>query len=206
MSKANADAILSKVVPVVVPFLNWQQAAVMVEHSRRGEESAFFLGKFQEYFDRIQSMPKSYEQDGKGDAATVYLHYFLSGSDWYILERDQDGAGTEQAFGFTILNGDTEMAELGYICIDEITRAGAELDIHWTPQELRAVKIAAGIPVADKDDEKPWVCVANPGEADEEILSGHDSFAEAVEALPPREEQKADVMKRAEDGTLTTEF
>ena len=49
----------------------------------------------------------------------MHLHYFRAGSDWYITEKDMEGAGTRQAFGYAVLNGDTQNAELGYIDIGE---------------------------------------------------------------------------------------
>ena len=93
----------------------------------------------------IAAMPVSYEQDGKGEEATAFLHYFNAGSDWYISEKDADG-GVDQAFGLAILNGDTDNAELGYISIRELVANGVELDLHFSPatlSELKAAKAAA---------------------------------------------------------------
>lgn len=95
--------------------------------------------------ERINTMPQTYDQDGKADQATVYLHYFFGGSDWYITEKDKEGPGTTQAFGFAILNGDLEMAELGYISIEEITEIGGELDMYFDPCTLAEVKAKHGI-------------------------------------------------------------
>ena len=93
----------------------------------------------------IASAPVTYEQDGKGDDAIVYLHYFFGGCDWYITEKDVDG-GVQQAFGYAVLFGDKENAELGYICITEIIQCGAELDLYFTPcplAEIKLIKVAA---------------------------------------------------------------
>ncbi|HXD08175.1 MAG TPA: hypothetical protein VN680_19275 [Burkholderiaceae bacterium] len=89
--------------------------------------------------DRIDAMPRSYETDGQGGAALVVLHYFNPGCDWYITEKDVGGVGTMQAFGWAILNGDTECAELGYISIAELVRFGCELDLHWRERPLAEV-------------------------------------------------------------------
>lgn len=51
------------------------------------------------------------------------LHYFNPTSDWYISELHKDGS----AFGYTVLNGDTENAEWGYIDIEELFSAHEEL-------------------------------------------------------------------------------
>lgn len=105
-----------------------------------GEEGAYFMEKLIEFDERVSSMPVTYAQRNKGDEAIAYLHYFVGGSDWYITEKDMDG-GVIQAFGYAILNGDDEMAELGYINIVEITRlCGAELDLHFTPCALAEIK------------------------------------------------------------------
>lgn len=121
------------------PFVSRQQYQVMLDLSRSGEEQRFFQEKLLEFGSRVASMPKTWEQDGKGDEAVVYLHYFRGGSDWYITEKDVDG-GIEQAFGYTVLNGDTENAELGYISIAELTECGVDLDLHFEPRALREVK------------------------------------------------------------------
>ena len=94
----------------------------------------------------IASTPVTYEQDGKGDDAIVYLHYFFGGCKRLcITEKDIDG-GVQQAFGYAVLFGDKENAELGYICITEITQYGAELDLYFTScplAEIKLIKIAA---------------------------------------------------------------
>ena len=123
---------------VVEPFLSTQQFFTMSELSR-GQEGDWFEQMFIEQAHRINTMPKTYEQDGLGGQAVVHLHYFLGSSDWYILEKDVEG-GIEQAFGLAILNGDVECAELGYISIEEITRCGAELDLHFHPVTLQDIK------------------------------------------------------------------
>lgn len=122
----------------VRPFLSRNQLAFMLEGCR-GEEHAFFLTVFTSLSERIAAMPQTYEQDGLGLQATVWLHYFLNGSDWYISEKDGEG-GVLQAYGYAILNGDEEWAEMGYISIEEITRHGAQLNLHFKPCTLATVK------------------------------------------------------------------
>lgn len=106
-----------------------------------GEERQFFYDKLAELAALIAAMPKTYEQDGKGDDATVTLHYFHGSSDWYITEKDADG-GTSQAFGYAILNGDDQNAELGYIDIGELVANGVELDFYFKPRRLADVRVA----------------------------------------------------------------
>ena len=103
-----------------------------------GEEANYFREKLNSIVETFEAMPVTYEQDGKGDDAIVYLHYFhAAGWDWYVTEKDIED-GVTQAFGLV----DGDYCELGYISITEIVNAGAELDIHWTPKKLGTVRKA----------------------------------------------------------------
>ena len=112
-------------------FINQSQISVMNEN--QGSET------FKEVKERIQStiesMPKTYETDGQGDDAIVYLHYFSAGGDWYITERDI-GDEQIQAFGLAKM----QFTELGYINIDELLKLNIELDFYWTPKTLGEIK------------------------------------------------------------------
>ncbi len=103
-----------------------------------GEEWQFFADKMKELAGTIATMPKTYDQDGKGDEAVAHLHYFRGAGDWYITEKDMEGTGTEQAFGLADLYGDG--GELGYISIYELTEAGVELDFHFNPKTLGQIR------------------------------------------------------------------
>lgn len=93
----------------------------------------------------IQKMPHTYQTEKTPtDEKIVYLHYFFGGSDWYIVEKDKGSGGDKtqyQAFGYAILNGDHEMAEWGYISIEELKSyksknpwaGGIELDFYFEP-------------------------------------------------------------------------
>lgn len=101
-----------------------------------GEEADFFENKLIEYGERIETMPKSYEQDGLGKNAIAYLHYFTPSANFYITEKDQE-TEQHQAFGLADLFGDG--GELGYISLPEILKVKAELDLHWTPKPLAQI-------------------------------------------------------------------
>ncbi len=134
------DRMLTAVehVKTLRPFISQTQLSVIGDGCR-GEERDFFFDKLDEYAKRVSTMPKVYEQDGKGDQAIVYLHYFGGSCDFYITERDTT---TEQiqAFGLADLGYG---GELGYISIEEITEAGIELDLHFTPRPLAEVRSIA---------------------------------------------------------------
>ncbi len=125
----------------LAPFLSVSQRQAL-RASLSGEEGQYFIDLLVDLQRHIATMPKTYDQDDKGDEAQVFLHYFAGGSDWYITEKDMEGNGTQQAFGYAILNGDTAFAELGYISIEElVTVAKAELDLNWSVKSLGAVKV-----------------------------------------------------------------
>jgi hypothetical protein len=123
-------------IPYLRRFVSTQQLSVLGD-ACYGEEREWFIDTLVELAERILAMSKTYEQDGKGDDAIVYLHYFKNNMDWYITEKDME-VEQIQAFGLADLGMDC--AELGYISIEELTEYGAELDLHWTPKTLREVK------------------------------------------------------------------
>jgi hypothetical protein len=128
---------------IFMPYVQWN---ILRKNAITSEESDSFCDLIEKWAQRIEDMPKTYEQDGKGDDAIAHLHYFYGASDWYITEKDKSGKGTEQAFGFTILNGDLQMAELGYISIDEIVEQSViEFDLYWTPKTIGDIKREKGL-------------------------------------------------------------
>ncbi|HLE86813.1 MAG TPA: hypothetical protein VI727_04050 [Candidatus Brocadiaceae bacterium] len=111
----------------------------MITDSMRGDEKQFLFDKVVELACIIETMPKTYEQDGKGDQAIAYLHYFRGNQDWYITEKDvgtPEEPGQYQAFGQADLGYG---GELGYISIVELVAAGIELDLYFEPKTLREV-------------------------------------------------------------------
>lgn len=128
------------------PFIGSAQKQVIGSLAHHGEEREFFRDKLCTLAALVAGMPKTYEQDGKGEQAIASLHYFTSGADWYITEKDSetsDKPGQHQAFGLADLGYG---AELGYISLVEILAAGAEIDLHWTPKtvgEIQEKRLAA---------------------------------------------------------------
>ena len=90
----------------------------------------------------FESMPKTGEQDGKGDKAVAYLHFFtpIGNGDWWIIERDMESRQL-QAFGLVRLF-DTE---IGYINIEELQACPqVELDFYWKPTMLGKIRERIG--------------------------------------------------------------
>ena len=95
-----------------------------------GEEGEWFETRLIELAAIIDGMPKVYEQDGKGDQAMVYLHYFTGGCDWWITEKDSE-AEQHQAYGYADIGYG---AEQGYISLVELmAHPSMEIDLHFTP-------------------------------------------------------------------------
>jgi len=85
---------------------------------------------------KLASIPKKQQGDSV-KKSTVYAHYFYGGSDWYITDIIEED---DILFGYVILNGDTQMAEAGYISIEEIVNNGRiELDFYFTPDVLENI-------------------------------------------------------------------
>jgi hypothetical protein len=129
-----ADGI--KALTSIKPFLSSAQFSTM-RGLMEGEEGQYFVDKAIEMAKLIDAMPATYKQDGMGDAAVVWLHYFKGSGDWWITEKDVDG-GVDQAFGLADLYGDG--GEMGYISIRELVQHGVELDLHFQPRPLSVVR------------------------------------------------------------------
>lgn len=97
-----------------------------------GEERQFFFDKVCKLRDFVANMPKTYEQEGKGESAIIYLHYFIGNCDWHITEKDSEEEQL-QAFGIADLGYGPEY---GYISIQELLENGVELDFYYRPRTV----------------------------------------------------------------------
>ena len=130
LAKKNLAGDLGRYIP--------RQQKIVLSQLLRGEERYGFAKMLNDLAERIDKMPKTYEQDGKGENAIVYLHYFAGGAqNWWITEKDMED-GVTQAFGKADLFGDG--GELGYISITELTENRTEIDLYWTPKPLKDCK------------------------------------------------------------------
>lgn len=126
--------------PLLRKFMTELQIGALLSNMTR-EERQFFIDKIMEMVSIFQNMPKTYEQDGLGDEAMVYLHYFFGGNDWYITERDMENDQL-QTFGY--VQQGIYPGELGYISIYHMIKEipGIELDLYFTPTKLKNIKNA----------------------------------------------------------------
>lgn len=110
---------------------------IMPEWNRTERGHAFYAG--------LDGIPRLYEtEDIPKDDKVVYAHYFLGGSDWYILELSVQ----LEAFCYAILGGYEEGQELGYTSLIELETVKVstgsfdvfiERDLHWKPRPLGEV-------------------------------------------------------------------
>lgn len=163
-------------------FLSRSQYRAM-SLAMKGEEGSFFIDKAKALAALINGMAVTYEQDGKGDDAVAYLHYFQGAGDWFITEKDIDG-GTPQAFGFANLG---HGGELGYISIDELVKNNVELDLHFMPTRLGDVSGSdqGELTTEEKSDVSND---ANQGPATQSELEQ----ARELTDINPTEQQKSD--------------
>jgi hypothetical protein len=120
-------------------FMPSSQIQVII-NAMRSEEKQYFFNKVVALAELIKGMPKTYEQDGKGNKAIAYLHYFRGTMDWYITEKDAGSPEDNrqvQAFGLADLGYG---GELGYISIVELLENQIELDMYFTPTELENIE------------------------------------------------------------------
>lgn len=100
---------------------------------------------------RLSEIPELYSTEDQAlEDRTVYLHFFIGGCDWYIVEYDMEN---RLFFGFAILNGDLQNAEWGYVSFDELRNLtvppGVQVDndVYWTPtpaRDIPSIKLAMG--------------------------------------------------------------
>ena len=130
-----------------------------------GEEGGFYVDRMLFLRALIADMPATYGQEESPDPV-AFLHYFIGGYDGYIFEKDAgDPDDTPedrqcQAYGFARWSHMPDSAECGYISLPEILASGAELDYHFQPIPLSAIKAR----FAPKDAGEPASAAKQPSE------------------------------------------
>lgn len=145
VKQRNSAIVALSDVGILTRFMSRSQRNVLVNMINTSEEAEHFVEKVLEYVDRIKTMPVTYEQDGKGQDAIVYLHYFRGSVDCWITEKDAgdpDNGDFEQTQAFGVVNlcgTGIENGELGYINIQDCIDNGLELDLYWEPKTIKDI-------------------------------------------------------------------
>jgi hypothetical protein len=120
--------------------------------------------------EQLAKIPRLYEtEDIPLKDKLIYLHFFIGGCDWYIAEFD----GEDLFWGCAILNADYDMAEWGYISLEE----------------LKSIKIPPGFEV---DCDLYWE-VKKASEIEKIRMGNHWSETEEPENGSSRKEKTDDV-------------
>lgn len=93
----------------------------------QGEEGDFYKQKLKDIAKITHKMTTNDELVNEDGSHNVAFHYFVGNSDFYISQLYPDGT----AFGYTILNGDLEMAEWGYQNISEIINTSQWIEMNY---------------------------------------------------------------------------
>ena len=112
--------------------------------------------------ERLARLPKLYETENIPlREKLIHLHFFISGSDWYIAEFD----GKDLFFGFAILNNDYQMAEWGYVSFKELKSIKLQgwIEVDCELEEIWKVRKASEIDQIRKAQE--WCRTDSPGGA-----------------------------------------
>ena len=92
---------------------------------------------------QLAKIPRLYETEGiPAQDRMIHLHFFIGNTHWYIAEYSPEN---RLFFGYTILNGDLQCAEWGYISFDELLalRVGpleVDRDLLWEPKRFAEIE------------------------------------------------------------------
>ncbi|MFA7399695.1 MAG: hypothetical protein WCZ98_04355 [Sideroxydans sp.] len=88
--------------------------------------------------DHIGFMPDCSVIDPKEDVRNdvAFLHYTLEETHWYITHRD---SGKRQWTAHGLIYKGEGLSNRDDICVVEILRAGASIDLDWQPKPLRHI-------------------------------------------------------------------
>ena len=93
----------------------------------QGEEGDFFKRQIKDIAAAVKNAPKIGETDGMEQHPIVFRYFHPTGTETLVTEIGEDG----EVYGFQCLNGDYEMAEWGYLNLNEIKNIpGMEMDYH----------------------------------------------------------------------------
>lgn len=112
-----------------------QQVGFLMEMDDPMESRDMLLNVVKAY----QHIPSLYKQDGKGNNAVAYLHYFVGGIDWWVTEYDRS---TGKMFGLSNLNNDWTLGyfDVSFFKDNELSPfQKPELDFYFKYQTINEI-------------------------------------------------------------------
>lgn len=108
----------------IVPLAQYVATLDLITNS---EEKEFFIHKVKEIVKNVEAAPKMGKTDGEKEHPLVLKYFHPTGTQALVCEIGKHG----EAYGYQILNGDHQMAEWGYINLNEFKNIpGMEIDYH----------------------------------------------------------------------------
>lgn len=108
----------------IVPLAQYVATLDLITNS---EEKEFFIHKVKEIVKNVEAAPKMGKTDGKKEHPLVLKYFHPTGTQALVCEIGKHG----EAYSYQILNGDHQMAEWGYINLNELKNIpGMEIDYH----------------------------------------------------------------------------
>ena len=170
---------LENITPIIKKFMpKFQIDAIL------GSEEHFEI--IQKLETQIRAIPtdtrssdQAYEKAKKNQKANyldfyrVYAHYFYGGSDWYVLSWDKG----DLLFCYVVLNGDTQMSEMGDVSLTELHANNVELDFFWNEKQLSSALYEA----FPEEFPKPAIIVEDKGKESKTMPIKNDAKIKDVD-------------------------
>lgn len=131
LKASDFPAVVKKFMP------KFQQQAIIgseehFEIVKRLEKEINAIPKNTRDADKTYQKVKKNQDANYMDFYTVFAHFFHGSSDWYVLSWDGDNT----LFCYVVLNGDTQMSEMGDVALSELHQNRIELDFFWEVRKL----------------------------------------------------------------------
>jgi len=150
VKKYNNKIVLSEILKKLMPK---EQQLYLAELDSEGvKELSQVIDDLEKQIKYLLTNPNN---QNDGYLQKVLLHYFVNGSDWFIIDYDKE---ENLLFGFAIINGDYQNSEFGYISPEELINIKTvQLDYYWDEKTtlLKALKNTSDYyNYLDKEEEK----------------------------------------------------
>lgn len=110
---------------------------ILSNEKRMGEDG--YARDMQRLDEQLRNIPTKHQKHDDALDAIVYAHYFGGATDFFVTEYDKS---SNEVFGYCILNGDCENAELGYSSVAELAQY-YELDFYWQEKSIYTARAEA---------------------------------------------------------------